>query len=159
MSDVLEILKRGDNSLEALLRALLLDAENKVPVETLRIVGALADGAILEQGSNANGEYVRWADGTQICMKRLNGLGPITLALSAGLYSSDNINIGAWPAVFISPPFCAYLSTESVEWQPTWIRNKNAPTATNGSQLNIVCMYSINTTNFSVSAIAIGRWK
>lgn len=24
-------------------------------------------GAIIERGSNANGEYIRWADGTQIC--------------------------------------------------------------------------------------------
>ncbi len=66
MSDVLEILKRGDNSLEALLRAVLLDSENKVPSDRLRIVGALADGAIIENGHNANGTYIRWADGSQL---------------------------------------------------------------------------------------------
>ncbi|MDH1234498.1 hypothetical protein [Stutzerimonas stutzeri] len=27
-------------------------------------------GAIIERGSNANGEYIRWADGTQICWSR-----------------------------------------------------------------------------------------
>ncbi|MHA3884558.1 hypothetical protein [Stutzerimonas degradans] len=27
-------------------------------------------GAIIERGSNANGEYVKWADGTQICWSR-----------------------------------------------------------------------------------------
>lgn len=37
-----------------------------------RIVGALADGAILEQGSNANGEYVRFANGLQICMSTIS---------------------------------------------------------------------------------------
>ena len=36
MSDVLEILKRGDSGLEALLRAVLLDSDNKVPAERLR---------------------------------------------------------------------------------------------------------------------------
>ena len=159
MSNVIELALRNASNLEKLMRAVLLDADNKIPADRLRIVGAIADGAIIEQGSNANGEWVRFANGTQICMKRLNELGPITLALPVGLYSSDNINIGAWPAVFISPPFCAYLSTESVKWYPTWIQNKNAPTATNGSQLNIVCMYSVDDTNFSVSAIAIGRWK
>lgn len=29
--------------------------------------GGTPTGAVIEQGSNANGEYVRWADGTQIC--------------------------------------------------------------------------------------------
>ena len=72
MSDVLEILKRGDNSLEALLRAVLLDSDNKVPAERLRIVGALSDGAIIESGSNANGEYVRFADGLQVCMSTIS---------------------------------------------------------------------------------------
>lgn len=29
--------------------------------------GGVPTGAIIERGSNANGQYVRWADGTQIC--------------------------------------------------------------------------------------------
>lgn len=29
--------------------------------------GGVPTGAIIERGSNANGEYIRWADGTQIC--------------------------------------------------------------------------------------------
>ena len=66
MSDILEILRRGDNSLEALLRAVLLDSENKVPAERLRIVGALAEGNIIESGSNANGYYFKLTDGTLV---------------------------------------------------------------------------------------------
>jgi len=30
--------------------------------------GGVPTGAIIERGSNANGEYIRWADGTQICV-------------------------------------------------------------------------------------------
>ena len=33
-----------------------------------RIVGALSAGAVIESGDNANGYYVRFADGTQICV-------------------------------------------------------------------------------------------
>lgn len=29
--------------------------------------GGVPTGAIIERGSNANGEYIRWADGTQMC--------------------------------------------------------------------------------------------
>lgn len=31
--------------------------------------GGTPTGAIIERGSNANGEYIRWADGTQICYR------------------------------------------------------------------------------------------
>ncbi len=67
MSDVMTISKRTAAGLEEVLRTLLLDSENKVPAERLRIVGALADGAIIESGSNANGNYVKLADGTMWC--------------------------------------------------------------------------------------------
>ncbi len=36
---------------------------------TVSMSGGVPTGAIIERGSNANGEYVRFADGTQICWK------------------------------------------------------------------------------------------
>jgi hypothetical protein len=55
-------------------------------------------GAIIEQGSNANGEYVRFADGTQICT---NGNAAITTnpAAFTGTVTSldsDKMRIGRW---------------------------------------------------------------
>lgn len=67
MSNVMTISKRAASGLEEVLRTLLLDSENKVPSERLRIVGALSEGSIIEDGSNANGYWARYADGTQIC--------------------------------------------------------------------------------------------
>lgn len=63
----MELSLRGTSNLEKLMRAVLLDADNKVPAERLRIVGALAEGAIIESGSNANGNWGRFANGLQIC--------------------------------------------------------------------------------------------
>lgn len=53
--------------------------------------GGLPTGAIIERGANANGEYTRWADGTQLCCH--------TLAGSAG-------GATAWtfPAAFAAAP-------------------------------------------------------
>lgn len=67
MSNVMTISKRTASGLEEVLRTLLLDAESKVPADRLRIVGALSEGAIIEQGSNSNGYWIRLANGTQIC--------------------------------------------------------------------------------------------
>lgn len=38
----------------------------KVNIGLLPVVGEMG-AAIVERGDNANGEYIRWADGTQIC--------------------------------------------------------------------------------------------
>ena len=50
--------------------------------------GGVPTGAIIEQGSNANGHYVRFADGTQICRGR------VTTSASAGVAAT-------FPAAFI----------------------------------------------------------
>lgn len=49
-------------------------------VGTVSQSGGVPTGAIIERGNNSNGEYIRLADGTQICLKSLSDLG----ALSAG---------------------------------------------------------------------------
>ena len=50
MSDVMTFSKRTAAGLEEVLRTLLLDSENKVPADRLRIVGALSEGYIIESG-------------------------------------------------------------------------------------------------------------
>jgi len=57
--------------------------------------GGAPTGAIIERGSNANGEYVRYADGTQICWSK-----KITNSeLLAG--RSVSLNPGSPPAFFV----------------------------------------------------------
>lgn len=57
-------------------------------VGTVAQVGGIPTGQVVERGSNANGEYVRFADGTQICTFR----------------GFSGVNSGTWtyPAAFIS---------------------------------------------------------
>lgn len=72
--------------------------------DTETILGAVSQsagvptGAILERGSNANGEYVRFADGTQICWSQSLGFGAVTTPLGAGYRSNDLT--WAFPAAF-----------------------------------------------------------
>ena len=61
MSDVMTFSKRTAAGLEEVLRTLLLDSENKVPADRLRIVGALSAGAIIEQGKNDAALDCEWA--------------------------------------------------------------------------------------------------
>jgi hypothetical protein len=72
-------------------------------VGTVSQASGVPTGAIVEYGSNANGEYIRWADGTQICVKTLTGLGPVNSAVG-NVFTSANIAIGTLAAAFVTPP-------------------------------------------------------
>jgi Protein of unknown function (DUF2793) len=54
-------------------------------------------GAVIERGSNANGEYIRFADGTQICFHRLagNSSTDTTWTFSAAFISAGKISVSA----------------------------------------------------------------
>lgn len=71
-------------------------------------------GAIIERGSNANGEYVRYADGTQECWKSTlsSSASRSAWGTSTGLYQSANT---AWqyPAPFIDTPVVTGTSYDS----------------------------------------------
>lgn len=58
----------------------------------------------IERGSNANGKYVRFADGTQRCWEKL------TLSYGAGSYCSAT---WTFPAAFVSAPEGLVATTES----------------------------------------------
>ena len=150
MSDVMTFSKRTAAGLEEVLRTLLLDSENKVPAERLRIVGALTSGHIIESGSNANGNYVRFADGTQWCWgaksKNFDGS------------ERDPHVLVTFPAVFIDSN---YIATMTVRWWPS------VPTVLTGytpAPSSMDCfLYGItgNPNNATIPCIwlAIGRWK
>lgn len=57
--------------------------------------GGMPTGALIERGSNANGDYIRFADGTQIC----------THIVAATYYSASRL-LASWthPAVFVGLP-------------------------------------------------------
>lgn len=61
-------------------------------VGTVSQSGGTPTGAVIERGSNANGEYVRFADGTQICTKVLltSASGAVSWTFPAGFSSQPD---------------------------------------------------------------------
>ena len=115
------ISKRTASGLEEVLRTLLLDAESKVPADRLRIVGAIADGAIMESGSNSNGYWCKLADGTLLMQGRYNASSttePANIAITNKIgnhYYSDPITF--------TLPFAPYSETSgslAVGQNPGW---------------------------------------
>lgn len=68
--------------------------------------GGVPSGGVIERGSNGNGEFVRFADGTQICWLSGLNMGSIVAHGSgtwASPYRTDAVSL-IWPAAFVDTP-------------------------------------------------------
>ncbi|MGN6772614.1 MAG: hypothetical protein ACTHJQ_22610 [Rhizobiaceae bacterium] len=83
-------------------------------------------GAIIEKGSNANGRYVRFADGTQICT-----------ALITLVYTTVNVLTIGWtfPAAFTASPLLC--GTTDVTTPQSSLRSGLVASTINGSSMQV----------------------
>lgn len=123
------------------------------------IANTLASGSIIERGSNANGEYVKFADGTLICMGNTVSVSHTTSA--ANLYGSTSGTSYYAQTTFTFPiAFSTILNRAIIP-----IGNASIMTIhTRVDLINTITQVSIQSyTGSSLSAsityVAIGRWK
>jgi hypothetical protein len=119
--------------------------------------GGISTGAIIERGSNANGEYTRYADGTQICTRSLSA--QRTLNKSSGpLFYDVKEGQPAYPIAFFSTPRVSIQVTGftyEVMWLgSTWTSVLTAWPA--GYAMTEITRASSDLVYFDY--IAIGRW-
>jgi len=117
-------------------------------------------GAIIERGANANGEYVKWADGTMVCF--LSNLTIPETPLSASFGKLCNL-----PATFAfidgMKPMASILSTNSgsLESSGALYRNGFSLGIVDGSQikLNGYTYVSPIQTPLTIGIQVFGRWS
>ncbi|MDT8853499.1 DUF2793 domain-containing protein [Paracoccaceae bacterium Fryx2] len=126
-------------------------------VGTVTDSGGVPSGAVIESGTNANGSYTKWADGTMIATRIISGLGPVNTA-SGSCFISAGVNLGTLPAAFHAPPVRC-LSAHTVSTNPCWYQGVSAPSATLGGFVTLVRAASYAGTDATVTATFIGRWK
>ncbi|MFV3289113.1 hypothetical protein ACNFBR_10270 [Pseudomonas sp. NY11955] len=120
-------------------------------------VGGVPTGALLQRGSNANGDFVRLADGTQIC------LGVITLPKQAlGSQSAGRSN---FPAAFAAAPkiFATPLSSVGASGDQSAIGQQAYngvwwSATTNQAGVDSWSYRSATTADIQYQYLAIGRW-
>lgn len=122
-----------------------------------RIVGAVsqaggvATGAIVERGSNANGEWLRLADGTQIVTR--SGLQPEAPDIADGaMFRSSSFSL-TLAAVFAAPPL---LLAGQVSDADIWLTPVSATTST--ASFRARCASSKGSSGVTAAFTAIGRW-
>lgn len=123
------------------------------------IVGSVSEssgvptGAIIESGSNANGSYTKWADGTMIC-RQTGTIGSIAVSTAAGaLYRSSSVT-WTYPQKFVGTP--------SVSWAGRWETGAGwfalATVSSSGAGGYYLDVASRAAGTVSIHATAIGRW-
>ena len=118
------------------------------------IPNTLLSGAMIERGSNANGEYIKYADGTLICLSNVTTNGINGFLLGGSTYYYDHPFFPS-PATFItSPKFNVTMSSSSGR---LWISGalSSTTTAFSFTLLGSTEVFSPSLVNI----VAFGRWK
>ncbi|WP_283176240.1 DUF2793 domain-containing protein [Gemmobacter sp. 24YEA27] len=118
---------------------------------TVSQTGGVPTGAVIEHGSNANGDFIRFADGTQICWKTDLTVTNASTALGSGFTSAALT--WTFPQTFLvgSPPVVTGLA-DAVE---CWL---TAATPVEGSvSLRVLAMVT-KSGAIGVRTMAVGRW-
>ncbi|WP_298849040.1 DUF2793 domain-containing protein [uncultured Ruegeria sp.] len=118
------------------------------------LLGAVAEtagiptGAVIERGSNANGDYVRFADGTQICTATLAAVACTT---TEGALFTSGSTTWDFPAQFSAPP-----NVNGSGGAATRFTGFDTPSSSQ-STFKVLSAISDSAT-FSPNVTAIGRW-
>ena len=111
--------------------------------------------AIIESGSNANGAYVKYADGTMVCS--FNHTTEMLASSATGSVFRSSRLTWTYPVAFISVPDVAistYSSSNGFIWAGTATEND-----TTASSVGAYLFASAVTGTGYLSFMAIGRWK
>ncbi|SOC08319.1 uncharacterized protein DUF2793 [Rhodobacter sp. JA431] len=125
--------------------------------------GGLPDGAVLERGTTADGDYLRLADGTQICFAT-RALGAITASGTGAWDDPYSSAEGSWsfPTPFIAPPVVtasAIAPAGSSTARRRALAGVGDVSTTAASGVQVIRLGADPTVDaFSIDLLAVGRW-
>lgn len=111
-------------------------------------------GALLERGSTAQGAYMRFADGTQICTQRLAV--PSGVATATGALFMSESYVWTFPAPFVAPP--AVSGLPSIDLPMAWLASGPTATSEAATSVRVMRTAALTTATGMVDLTAVGRW-
>ncbi|MDP2715547.1 hypothetical protein [Rheinheimera sp.] len=127
--------------------------DNNNTLGTVSQSAGVPTGAIIQRGSNANGEFVRFADGTQICYVNHTSGFSTPAAYSSGLYRSAKTI--TYPANFVSNSYVTGGGWSSDNAAEGWSVLRNSSSSTGVLQLFTP---TTSPASVEVRAAIFGRW-
>ena len=116
--------------------------------------------SIIASGSNANGSYIKYSDGTMICYKSVSGTIDITTSWGS-LYTSGDVAGGSTPQTFISTPTITFSGNNGTGTQ-FMLSSNGASGGGSITDFGNVCLIRPNSRTgvpYIINFIAIGKWK
>jgi hypothetical protein len=120
-------------------------------VGTVSQSGGVPTGAIIESGSNANGEFVKYADGTMIC----------TRSITPASNDNDGTLASFAVAFSVAPNVVAQAKSISSGGTGSSTVTEHGSVSTTQCRVKVLTHTSttiLNATNIPISIVAIGRW-
>ena len=106
---------------------------------------------IVESGSNSNGEYAKYSDGTMICSKRIIQK---NVKLTNSWYTL--VDLGNYAAKFIEEPV---VNITYMGGNGCWLINNNGHSASSPGKVQLCTVSSRTIGNCILDITAKGRWK
>ena len=122
--------------------------------EPYQIIDYSRVAGIIESGSNSNGNYIKYGDGTMICTKKVSFNNTFTTAWGS-MYTTDQISLGNWPVAFTEVPT---VNASIMSNYSAFIQGINGCTITAVGSTYLARPVNTNAQGY-ISIMAIGRWK
>jgi len=121
---------------------------------SLATANRIYSGRIVSVGSNSNGSYIRFSDGTQIAQHTIPS-SSFSSQLGSGTFTDPYLRLAVWayPAAFSATPV-VQVAVESTASGIVVART----TARSSTSASIRVEYANNNAAFTVNLLAIGRW-
>lgn len=113
-------------------------------------------GALMEAGSNANGRYIKYADGTLICTKRVALNRAVNVAIGSSFMPSSPDAATAYAVPFSAVPD-ETVTVAGVSYSLWWAGFLDNSTTMTQSGLAMSAVTRA-ASNYSITFTAIGRW-
>lgn len=113
--------------------------------------GGVPTGEVIERGSNANGEYVRFADGTQICISTRPAVSCETA--QGALFMNTSLQSWTFPSAFVVGSQPAVVGGAGTTLRFVGL---SAPSTTTVSYRVLAAL--TDATTYAPTLIAVGRW-
>lgn len=119
-------------------------------------INEILPGVIVESGSNANGEYVRWGNGLQVCWRSRLTLPMMTIAQAYATWT--------FPATFLNTDYSvlitqAWIVSDATGRKPTIGLIQERTTSSCSVRLISKDSDMEDGESWGVHLVAIGRWK
>ena len=129
-------------------------------VGTVSQSGGVPTGAIIQRGSNANGEFVRYADGTMICTRNIS-FSDFDINQARGVLFDSAPVTGTLPSSFLSANsyvFTFSLNSFGGALGSVFAGGRQDRTSSSSVRVSLMSGESKTGLTFEGQILAIGRW-